>query len=325
MKYIITSFVALVLTVGVFPLSTFACSFTSDADRMKPASQNISKYPTIFVGKIVGKENKNTYEGVSYTFEVEKVYKGEIQEKQIVINTPGHSCGSYIEKGAVGLFFFNLDKPTWIDETLPQYYFNSVVEATATADKLFNPNAGQAASVGVPVISTTTTSAAPSEDFDSGIMNGQLVSNPFAFKGSTGLSQDWVAFEGQVGYVELKDSQGKLLDTSPMNVVGEWMKPTPHEFKVWLEYKTTDSQGTLVFHNDNVSGLAKDIAFEVPVRFNQGDVVAPNSNPGENFREPTSPPPYDNSVPKYDSAKFDWGILDTVLDFFGGLFGWIKS
>ena len=324
MKYIVTSFVALVITVGVFPLSIFACSFTLDADRMKPASQNISKHKTIFVGKVIEKENKNTYEGVSYTFEVEKVYKGKVQEKQIIINTPGHSCGSYIDKGAVGLFFFNLDTPTWIDETLPQYYFNSIDEATATADKLFNQNSGHVASVGGPIITTTTTTPSPSEDFGSGIMNGQLVSNPFAFKGSTGLSQDWVAFEGQVGYVELVDSQGKILDTSPMAVVGESMKVPPYEFKVLLEYTTTDSQGTLVFHNNNISGLVEDITFEVPVRFNQGGVVAPTSKPGENFREPTNPPPYDNSIPKHNLAKFDSGIWDTVLDFFGGLLGWIK-
>ncbi len=307
-----------VLVLCATPIVAVACSFSEDADRMKPASENIGKYNIVFIAQVINKEEKNSYEGIVYNFDIKKTYKGEVKTGETQISTPGHSCGSFFEVGTIGLFLFQDSIPSSIDETLPRYYFDSIEDAYLFSDKLFNENAPPKVEVRKPM-------EKPAGVFDFGITNGQILNSPFTFKGKTDGTKEWGAFEGQVGYVELKNQTGASIATAPIQVIGEWMVPGPHEFSVWFEYVTEDEYGEIIFHNDNVSGLGRDIEFAVPVRFNQGTIIAPSTQPGEDFQEPTSPPPYDNSIPKEQSDKEKRGFLEKISLFLGGILDWIKS
>ncbi len=120
-----------------------ACSFTPDADRMQSAEDNVSKYQYVFVGKVLEKRELEDFSGTEYIFEVDNFHKGTIYEfidrfdhRRHTVTSPGHSCGSFFEVGTVGVFFTN--DPFMIDESNPQYFFNSVEEAKEKADSLFS-------------------------------------------------------------------------------------------------------------------------------------------------------------------------------------------
>lgn len=65
----------------------------------------------------------------------------------------------------------------------------------------------------------------------------------------------WVGFEGQVGTVDLLDKNGKLIAQTYLQATTEWTS-LPTNFKALLDFQSNEEQGgTLVFHNENASGL----------------------------------------------------------------------
>ena len=96
--------------------------------------------------------------------------------------------------------------------------------------------------------------------------NANIVS-PLKITGITN-GAGWNGFEGQVGTVKLLDSKGKQLgETAILSAKTEWTKP-PVTFETNLNFISTEAQnGTLVFSNENPSGLPdKNKQFAVPVK-----------------------------------------------------------
>ena len=78
----------------------------------------------------------------------------------------------------------------------------------------------------------------------------------------------WGGFEGQVGTVKLLDSTGKQLgQTAILSATTSWMQ-SQISFEANLNFISTEAQnGTLVFYNENPSGLPdKDKTFILPVK-----------------------------------------------------------
>jgi len=155
-----------------------------------------------------------------------------------------------------------------------------------------------------------------------GITDNQMVVPPFTINGRTDGGRDWLPFEGQVGYVELYDGKGKLLVGAPMSVVGEWMRPGPHDFTVDLDFETTHRAGHIIFYNEQISGEETPISKKVTIRFNTGKVIAPASGPLDGFVEPIAPPPFDNS-PKPPVVEKEVSWIEKIQDIVRGLFSWI--
>jgi hypothetical protein len=91
------------------------------------------------------------------------------------------------------------------------------------------------------------------------------VSSPFVIKGIANLD-GWNGFEGQVGIVDLLDSDGNGLGYAILTATTDWMSP-PVNFEATLNFATSNSgPGTLVFHNENASGdPAMNRTFSMPV------------------------------------------------------------
>jgi len=91
------------------------------------------------------------------------------------------------------------------------------------------------------------------------------VSSPLAILG-TANGDGWNGFEGQVGIVDLLDSNGKGLGYAILTATTDWMQPQV-SFETTLNFNVDNSgPGTLVFHNENASGdPAMDRIFSMPV------------------------------------------------------------
>jgi len=83
----------------------------------------------------------------------------------------------------------------------------------------------------------------------------ELISSPLEISGSTN-GKGWNGFEGQVGTVRLLDSNGNQLGrTAILTATTEWTNP-PVKFQTSISFVSDSEQsGTLVFHNENASGL----------------------------------------------------------------------
>ncbi len=81
----------------------------------------------------------------------------------------------------------------------------------------------------------------------------------------------WNGFEGQVGTVRLFDSTGNQLSLGILTATTDWMNP-PVNFETTLEFNVlADGDGTLVFKNENASGLPdKDKQLVFPVKIKKG-------------------------------------------------------
>lgn len=92
------------------------------------------------------------------------------------------------------------------------------------------------------------------------------VSSPLEITGTTN-GEGWNGFEGQVGVVRLLDSSGNELALGILTATTDWMNP-PVSFKTDLTFDSPiDQAGTLVFKNENPSGLPdKDKDFTIPVK-----------------------------------------------------------
>ena len=78
----------------------------------------------------------------------------------------------------------------------------------------------------------------------------------------------WAPFEAVGGRVELKDENNNVLVSSSLDIPGNWMK-IPVYFRAYLFFNPGNSKtGTLVFHNDNASGLDENNReFSLPINF----------------------------------------------------------
>jgi hypothetical protein len=92
------------------------------------------------------------------------------------------------------------------------------------------------------------------------------ISSPLKITGSVN-GNGWTGFEGQVGTVKLLDSADKELATGVLTATSEWTT-LPTNFETILNFQSNTAQsGTLVFHNENSSGLPeKDKTFSLPVK-----------------------------------------------------------
>lgn len=105
----------------------------------------------------------------------------------------------------------------------------------------------------------------PGISFDNLKIN-QEISSPIEIAGRVN-GNGWVGFEGQVGSVELLDADNQSLTMVPLLATTDWTSPSV-DFKASLEFVSSNNQnGTLVFRNENPSGLAqKDKTFSVPIK-----------------------------------------------------------
>lgn len=72
--------------------------------------------------------------------------------------------------------------------------------------------------------------------------------------------------------INLKDDKGNVIATAQANAISDWMTSEFVPFEAELIFKNqTSKTGTLVFHNDNPSGLPEnDKEFTMPVTFKTG-------------------------------------------------------
>lgn len=94
------------------------------------------------------------------------------------------------------------------------------------------------------------------------------VTSPLVVTGYVDGTNRWTGFEGQVGSVTLIDSNGNVLAQKPLTATTDWMQ-LPTNFATTLTFVApTTSAGTLVFRNENTSGMP-DYAreFRLPVKF----------------------------------------------------------
>ena len=78
----------------------------------------------------------------------------------------------------------------------------------------------------------------------------------------------WIAFEGQVGVVNLLNERGESLGFNYLMAVGDWMVSSPLNFQTTFRLATPerDEQAVLVFTNENPSGLPEnDREFRMPI------------------------------------------------------------
>ena len=86
------------------------------------------------------------------------------------------------------------------------------------------------------------------------IKDGQTIKSPLLIKGIV-TGGKWTGFEGQVGRVEVIDSNGELLGVAPLMATSDFMK-LPISFEANLVFDSSnDNYVSLVFYNENPSGL----------------------------------------------------------------------
>jgi len=106
----------------------------------------------------------------------------------------------------------------------------------------------------------------PGVFFDS-LKKNQEISSPFEITGYVN-GNGWIGFEGQVGIVELLDSNNQELALALLLATDDWMTSSPINFTASLEFVSeNDQNGTLVFSNENPSDLPENSrTFSVPVK-----------------------------------------------------------
>ncbi|MCK9445388.1 GerMN domain-containing protein [bacterium] len=86
------------------------------------------------------------------------------------------------------------------------------------------------------------------------IKDGQIIESPLLIKGIV-TGGKWTGFEGQVGRVEVVDSEGKLLGVAPLMMISDFMK-LPISFEANLVFDNSkEDYVSLVFYNENPSGI----------------------------------------------------------------------
>ncbi|OGZ63474.1 MAG: hypothetical protein A2998_01580 [Candidatus Staskawiczbacteria bacterium RIFCSPLOWO2_01_FULL_37_25b] len=100
-----------------------------------------------------------------------------------------------------------------------------------------------------------------------GSASNEEIFSPLKIVGYVTGKDSWTGFEGQVGTVRLLDSRGNQLALGILTATTDWMSP-PVSFETVLNFLVQEDQnGTLVFHNENASGLPDmDKEFSMPIK-----------------------------------------------------------
>lgn len=86
------------------------------------------------------------------------------------------------------------------------------------------------------------------------VAGGQFVESPLLIKGIV-TGGRWSGFEGQVGRVELIESDGRILGSTPLIIKSDPMK-FPTSFEANLIFDTPkEDEISIVFYNENPSGI----------------------------------------------------------------------
>jgi len=98
-----------------------------------------------------------------------------------------------------------------------------------------------------------------------------VITSPLRITGYVN-GDSWIAFEGQVGLVNLFDAGGRMISSSILAVNGEWMKEPPIDFEAMLMFQKPPTEtGSLVFSNENPAGIPENNReFNLPIRFVEG-------------------------------------------------------
>ncbi|MFA5072137.1 MAG: hypothetical protein WC511_07360, partial [Candidatus Pacearchaeota archaeon] len=98
------------------------------------------------------------------------------------------------------------------------------------------------------------------------IKEGQLIESPLIIIGTVTQGK-WAGFEGQMGRVELVESDGTILGTALLMATSDFMK-FPATFEANLNFfSPKENEAFLVFYNDNPSGLPENSdMMSVPVK-----------------------------------------------------------
>lgn len=114
---------------------------------------------------------------------------------------------------------------------------------------------------------TTTGNAALKRDLIqvTNVQSGQSIKSPFTVKGKA--RGNWY-FEASFPF-ELKDANGTILASGPVQAQGDWMTTSFVPFSLLLTFPTpATTTGLLILKKDNPSGLpANEDQLVIPVRF----------------------------------------------------------
>ncbi len=106
----------------------------------------------------------------------------------------------------------------------------------------------------------------------SNIKEGQIIKSPLFIEGIV-TGGKWAGFEGQVGRVELVESDGTILGLAPLMATSDFMK-FPITFEANLNFTILkENEVFLNFYNENPSGLPEHSEmFSIPVKASQEKV-----------------------------------------------------
>lgn len=95
-----------------------------------------------------------------------------------------------------------------------------------------------------------------------------VISSPLKIDGYVN-GGGWIAFEGQVGTVNLLDANGRMISSSILAVPGEWMKNPPINFETMMMFEKPQTEiGSLIFKSENPSGNPdNNKEYTLPIRF----------------------------------------------------------
>lgn len=170
------------------------------------------------------------------------------------------TIASFTECAIAGYQVVNTIPPECVTPDGRVFVDNSVTSPLPTS-----PAGGTSSGSGSSTSTSTATSSVSDRIRVSSVSANQIITSPLTISGQARGS--WY-FEASFP-VELYDGNGKRIAVVPAQAQGDWMTTNFVPFKVTLSFsKPSTATGTLVFHNDNPSGLPEN-AFElrIPVRF----------------------------------------------------------
>ncbi len=141
----------------------------------------------------------------------------------------------------------------------------SYPEQCKTLDGKTFINNSQVSTSSSPIVETTTTTTLGNDEIKIyGLTSGQTLTSPITIEGE---AKGWY-FEASFP-VQLLDANGKILFEGPATAQSDWMTSAFVPFKITVTFtKPSTATGTLIFRNDNPSGLPEnERSFKVPVRF----------------------------------------------------------
>lgn len=99
------------------------------------------------------------------------------------------------------------------------------------------------------------------------------ISSPLKITGVVN-GNGWSGFEGQVGTVELVNSEGTTIITTILKATSDWMK-APTNFEAILDFSGYEGDAILLFHNENPSGIPeKDKTYILPVKILKSKTIS---------------------------------------------------